>query len=186
MIENGFQADGPVVIEERPDSVGNTVSGERHVNTERQTEPGHSVAAYQHFRQSNIRETIVDDERVKLAAGAGGGILLLFIVLYFIGWLPTGTGTTFNKADGAVLACYSEFSGIDTERVRKIDWIEFSGSVEGRLKPLLTDKAESISEDTTKAAELLIEIAATHPIKEREKVEQYAITLAPLIQKIRE
>ncbi len=127
----------------------------------------------------------MNEDKKKTVAMAAGAIFAGLMLAVWVGWWPTSGGSTFGQADGTVLACYSEFAGIRAERVRKIDWIEFTGTVEGRLRPLLSDETLSIDQTTTKDAELLIEIAATHPIKDRDKLKQYAQDLEPLIDKIR-
>ena len=100
----------------------------------------------------------MDEQAKRIGVIAGGAGVVFFIFALLMGWLSTGNGSAFSEADGAVLACYSEFLGVGQGRIREVDWGEFAGTVEGRLAPLMHDDFVSVNETTARAAELLVEI----------------------------
>jgi len=122
------------------------------------------------------------DEQWKLWGLVAAGIGVVGLTISF---LTSSADGPFDPTSGTVLACYSEFVALGEGRVRRVDWVEFVGTVEGRLEPMVEQGMPDASKTTLKAAQLLVQIASTHPIREADKVKQCADELVPLIEEIR-
>ncbi|MEZ6042240.1 MAG: DUF4339 domain-containing protein [Planctomycetaceae bacterium] len=121
--------------------------------------------------------------------GIGAALLGVsgLILAFMMGWvsLPSfGGGSTGPTAESSVIACYMEFNALPNP-VAQIDWVEFTGTVQGRIKPLMSKQDAGTDASVIKAAQLLLDIADSHPIKDAAKITQFSTQLKTLMEQIR-
>ena len=123
-----------------------------------------------------------------LGIGAGGIAIAGLIAAFAMGWISLpgigSGGATTDRAKAAIIACNMEIQALGQGPIRQIDWIEFTGTVQGRVAPLLTDNDALIDEQVSKAARLLIDVAQCNPLKEAAKIKEMAAQLGTLVKQM--
>lgn len=119
-------------------------------------------------------------------AFAGGGTTLAGLVLAFcMGWiaLPFGTfGGALDGDRGVVVHCFLEYRNL-AGMPDQVEWDHFVNMINSDVKPI-AESSEGSESPVAKAAALLIEIASSDPVADRQKIAAAGQKLSPLVGEI--
>ncbi len=123
-----------------------------------------------------------------LGIGAGGTAIVGLIAALAMGWISLPGigpgGATTDRAKAAIIACNMEIQALGQGPIRQVDWIEFTGTIQGRVAPLLSGSDAITDEQVTKAAKLLMDVAKCNPLKEAAKIKETAAQLGTIVNQM--
>lgn len=147
--------------------------------------PKPATATQYHKPKKRRQPAFQMPEGRSLAMAGGGAVSVLLVLALYLGWiaLPFGAfGGALDGDRGVVVHCFLEYRNL-AGMPDQVEWDHFVTLINTDVKPI-AESSGSSDAPVAQAAALLMEIAESHPVKDRQKIAAAGQKLSPLVGEI--